>query len=176
MILPRDEDRGIVVFWVLQGGEKDNLNVRAATLHVLGDLLGSVAALAAAIVIMTTGWTPIDPLLSVLVALIILRSAWRVVAESGHILLEGAPSGVDNRAIAADLIASVPGLADVHHVHAWSISEKRPMITLHARISNDGRPPEAVTADIKRRLKDRFNITHPTIEIERDACADDQKS
>ena len=166
----------IVVFWVLQGGEKDNLNVRAATLHVLGDLLGSVAALAAAIVIMTTGWTPIDPLLSVLVALIILRSAWRVVAESGHILLEGAPSGVDNRAIAADLIASVPGLADVHHVHAWSISEKRPMITLHARISNDGRPPEAVTAEIKRRLKDRFNITHATIEIERDACADDQKS
>ncbi|MGA8157981.1 MAG: cation diffusion facilitator family transporter, partial [Rhodoplanes sp.] len=77
----------IVSFWVLQGGDRKNLNIRAAALHVLGDLLGSLAALLAAIVIMATGWTPIDPILSVLVAVIILRSAWRVVSESGHILL-----------------------------------------------------------------------------------------
>ncbi|MGE0766555.1 MAG: cation diffusion facilitator family transporter [Hyphomicrobiaceae bacterium] len=164
------------VFYVLHTGEQDNLNVRAATLHVLGDLLGSVAALIAAVIIMTTGWTPIDPLLSVLVAIIILRSAWRVVAESGHILLEGAPSGIDSRALAADLVAEVSDVMDVHHVHAWSISEERPMVTLHARISDDAAEPEATTAAIKRRLKDRFDITHATVEIERTICADHHTS
>jgi cobalt-zinc-cadmium efflux system protein len=83
----------VLAFWVLQGGDRKNLNIRAAALHVAGDLLGSIAALAAAIVIMTTGWMPIDPILSILVALIIVGSAWRVVGESSHILLEGAPSG-----------------------------------------------------------------------------------
>lgn len=165
----------ILVFYVLHSSadEHKNLNIRAATLHVLGDLLGSVAALAAALVIMTTGWMPIDPLLSVLVALIILRSAWHVVAESGHILLEGTPSGIDSRTLAADLVETVPDVLDVHHVHAWSISEERPMVTLHARISDSAAEPDAITGRIKQRLKDRFNISHATIEIERNACADD---
>lgn len=163
----------IAVFRMLQGGDRENLNVRAAALHVAGDLLGSLAALVAALVIMATGWTPIDPLLSVLVALIILRSAWRVVAESGHILLEGAPAGIDNRAMAADLVASVPGVLDVHHVHAWSISERRPMVTMHARITEDGTAPEAIAAQIKRRLREKFGIEHATIEIEHGICADD---
>ncbi|MEZ5817062.1 MAG: cation diffusion facilitator family transporter [Hyphomicrobiaceae bacterium] len=162
----------IGVFYVLQGGDQESLNVRAAALHVLGDLLGSVAALIAAVVIMTTGWTPIDPLLSVVVALIILRSAWRVVAESGHILLEGSPTGIDSRALAADLVGTVDGVTDVHHVHAWSISEKRPMVTLHARIVDDGKAPEIITAEIKRRLRAKFSIAHATVEIERDGCAD----
>lgn len=163
----------VVVFRMLHGGASDNLNVRAAALHVAGDLLGSVAALLAALVIIWTGWTPIDPLLSVVVALIILRSAWRVVAESGHILLEGAPQGIDNREVAADLIAAVPGVLDVHHVHAWSISEKRPMMTLHARIEESRVRPEAVTQAIKRRLHERFGVEHATVELEHEACADD---
>ena len=163
----------IVAFRLLHAGASENLNVRAAALHVAGDLLGSVAALLAGLVIVTTGWTPIDPLLSVAVALIILRSAWHVVAESGHILLEGAPEGLDNREIAADLIAAVPGVLDVHHVHAWSISEKRPMMTLHARIEENRVKPEAVTQAIKRRLHERFGVAHATVELEHEACADD---
>lgn len=163
----------IAVYRMLQAGDHANLNVRAAALHVAGDLLGSLAALIAGLIIMATGWTPIDPLLSVLVALIILRSAWHVAVESGHILLEGAPPGMDNRAVAADLAESVPGVIDVHHVHAWSISEQRPMVTLHARITDDGNAPEAVTAAIKRRLKERFGVAHATVEIEHGACADD---
>lgn len=83
----------VLAFWVLTRGEGDNLNVRAAALHVTVDLLGSVAAIVAAVVILWTGWTPIDPILSVLVVLIILRSAWKVVRESGHMLLEGTPQG-----------------------------------------------------------------------------------
>lgn len=163
----------IAVYRMLQSGDHDNLNVRAAALHVAGDLLGSLAALIAGLVIMMTGWTPIDPLLSMLVALIILRSAWRVVEESGHILLEGAPAGMDNRAVAADLATSVPGVIDVHHVHAWSISEQRPMVTLHARIADDGNAPGATIAAIKRRLRDRFGVAHATVEIEHGECADD---
>ncbi len=162
----------VLAFWVLQGGDRKNLNVRAAALHVAGDLLGSFAALVAALVIMTTGWMPIDPLLSVLVALIILGSAWRVVRESGHILLEGAPAGIDSRDIAADLRATFPAILDVHHVHAWSITQERPMLTLHVRVAGDD-PPERIAADVKRRLAERFNIAHATIEVEFERCAED---
>lgn len=161
----------LLAFRVLQGGDRDNLNMRAAALHVAGDLLGSVAALAAALIIMWTGWVAIDPILSVLVALIILRSAWYVVRDSGHILLEGAPEGIDNRHIAEDLVGNIPEVVGVHHVHAWSITESRPMISLHAHLTK-GSQPERVTGEIKRRLKERFGISHATVEVEFGACAD----
>jgi cobalt-zinc-cadmium efflux system protein len=162
----------VVTFLVLRGGDKDNLNIRAAALHVVGDLLGSVAAVVAALVILTTGFMPIDPLLSIVVALIILRSAWRVVADSGHILLEGSPPGVDTRALREELRAALPFVLDIHHVHAWSISQERPMVTLHASIAL-GTDSAAAVREIKRRLAQQFLITHATIEIEYDACGDD---
>lgn len=159
-------------FLVLRTGDKDNLNIRAAVLHVIGDLLGSVAAVVAALVILATGWTPIDPLLSIVVALIILRSAWRVVADSGHILLEGSPPHVDSRALRDDLRAALPFVLDVHHVHAWSISQERPMVTLHASIAA-GTDSALAVREIKRLLAEHFRITHATVEIEYDACGDD---
>lgn len=165
----------VLAFFVLQGGDKDNLNIRAAGLHVLGDLLGSVAAIAAALIIIFTGWTPIDPLLSVLVALIILRSAWHVVRESAHILLEGSPTHIDVREIEQDLAAEVPGVADIHHVHAWSITQERPMITLHARLDPCA-DSDTVLAAIKARLAEHFRITHATVEIERETCVDEHGS
>jgi cobalt-zinc-cadmium efflux system protein len=112
----------ISAFFILNGGSRENLNMRSALLHVLGDLLGSGAAIVAATVIMLTGWTPIDPLLSVFVALIILRSAWRVVRDSGRILLEGVPDGLSIALIKADLENNVPGVRNAHHIHAWSIT------------------------------------------------------
>jgi cobalt-zinc-cadmium efflux system protein len=99
----------LVAFWVLWKGDRENLNLRAALVHVAGDLLGSAGAIAAALVILATGWTPIDPILSVLVALLILRSAAMVVRESAHILLEGTPAGFDAEAVAADLVATRAG-------------------------------------------------------------------
>jgi cobalt-zinc-cadmium efflux system protein len=162
----------VLVFFILRGGDEDNLNVRAAVLHVVGDLLGSVAAVVASIVILTTGWMPIDPLLSVLVGLIVLRSAWRVVAESGHILLEGSPEHFDSRAIGDDLREALPYVLDVHHVHAWSISQERPMVTLHACVTENTDASVAVR-EIKRQLRQDFRITHATIEIEYGACGDD---
>jgi cation diffusion facilitator family transporter len=152
--------------------DKSNLNIRAATLHVAGDLLGSIAAVTASTVILTTGWMPIDPLLSVLVALIILRSAWRVVAASGHILLEGSPPGFDVRAFKDEIRAALPFVLDIHHVHAWSISQERPMVTLHASVA-EGTDSVTAVRRIKHMLAEHFLITHATIEIEYDACGDD---
>jgi cobalt-zinc-cadmium efflux system protein len=162
----------VLAFFVLRSGDKDNLNIRAAALHVVGDLLGSVAAVIAALVILATGWMPIDPLLSMVVALIILRSAWRVVADSGHILLEASPPGIDSRALREQLRSALPFVLDVHHVHAWSISQERPMVTLHARLAASTDSAVAVR-EIKRQLAQHFRITHATVEIEYDACGDD---
>jgi cobalt-zinc-cadmium efflux system protein len=147
--------------------------MRGALVHVMGDLLGSVGAIAAAAIIMTTGWTQADPLISVLVAAIILRSAWHVVRDSAHILLEGAPAHLSIADMASDLQAAVPDVEDIHHVHAWSITEERPMVTLHARICETADVDRTVVA-IKTRLKAHFGIDHATIELERADCADHQ--
>jgi cobalt-zinc-cadmium efflux system protein len=157
-------------FAVLHGADRDNLNVRGALLHVAGDLLGSLAAIIAAVIIMTTGWTPADPLLSVLVALIILRSAWSVTAQSAHILLEGAPQGIDLHHVIHDLTDHVDGVADIHHAHLWSLDGRRSMMTLHARIGETASGPDVITR-IKARLSEVHGIGHATVEIETDACA-----
>lgn len=162
----------LIAFRLLQSGDHENLNVRAAALHVIGDLLGSVAALAAALVILATGWTPIDPILSVVVAILILGSAARVVRDAGHILLEGTPAGLDAGEIAASIKAAVPDVHDVHHVHAWSLSQERPIVTLHARISEAAGAPELIAGAIKSHLKVRYGVEHATVELEFDACAD----
>ena len=154
----------IVAFWLLSRGDRDNLNLRAALLHVAGDLLGSVGAIVAALVIIWTGWTPIDPILSVLVAILILRSAWMVVRDSGHILLEASPSAFDAAAIAADLTDAIPEIAEVRHLHAWSITESRPMVTLEAVI-RPGADAEAARQRVKARLADAFGFDHATVEV-----------
>ncbi len=166
---------GLVVnigaFALLHGADRENLNVRGAAIHVLGDLLGSVAALVAGVVIMTTGWTPIDPLLSLVVAVIIVRSGWYVVVESAHILLEGAPRELDTRHIAPDLVANIKGVEEVHHVHVWSITQERRIVTLHACIGKT-RDIDALVKRIKHRLKEKFGLKHATVEVERCECAD----
>ena len=162
-VLPQPEI-GLLVnvasFWVLsRGGDGHahaNLNVRSAALHVMGDLLGSVAAIAAAGIIMATGWMPIDPILSVLVAVLILRSAWRIVAESGHILLEGTPPGIDPVQVGS-AVRGVDGVTDVHHVHAWSLTSERPLVTLHAVLAESA-DHTATLCDIKGVLLDRFGL------------------
>lgn len=161
----------IIAFGLLHGADRENLNVKSAAIHVLGDLLGSVAALAAGAVIYLTGWTPIDPLLSALVALLILRSAWFLVREAGHILLEGAPGHLDVRTLREELMVAVPGVEDIHHVHAWSLTQNKPMVTLHARVA-DIRGGDRIASAIKRELHDRYGVDHATVEIECDACAD----
>lgn len=161
----------VIAFFVLHGADKDNVNTRGALLHVLGDMLGSVGAIVAAIVIIFSGWTPIDPILSVFVSVIILGGAWRLVRDSGHILLEGTPTRLDTKAIGAAIAEAVPGVIDIHHVHVWSITEKRRMATLHACIAEDADGPRTVRA-IKALLTRQFRIEHATVEIERGKCSD----
>jgi cobalt-zinc-cadmium efflux system protein len=160
-----------IAFWLLHSGSSENLNIRGAAVHVAGDLLGSVAAIVAAGVIIATGWTPIDPLLSVLVALLILRSAWFITRQSAHILMEGAPQGLQPADIQRDLVANVKGIEDVHHIHTWSLTQERPLVTLHARINEDANPDELLQA-VNKRLEERFKVDHATVQIEKTACVE----
>ena len=160
----------ILAFAVLRGGQ-DNINVRGAALHVLGDLLGSAAAVAAAVVILATGWTPIDPILSVAVAVLVLRSAWSLLRHSGHILLEGTPDWLDVEKLRSELAAAVPGVEDVHHVHVWSMTSERPLLTMHALVAETA-DRESVLKSLQTYLAERYGIGHTTIQIEA-ACMDD---
>ena len=151
-----------------------DLNLRAAMLHVIGDLLGSVAAIAAAGVILVTGWMPIDPLLSVLVALLILRSALAVVRQSLHILLEGTPEDFDRAALERALVRAVPGVTGIHHIHVWSLSPEHPLLTMHVDVADLG-DYHRTLLDIKRVLSEDFAIHHATVQIEPGPCADSHR-
>jgi cobalt-zinc-cadmium efflux system protein len=161
----------IAAFLVLHGGDRQNLNMRGAAAHVLGDLLGSAAAIVGAGVILSTGWTPIDPILSMLVGLLVLRSAWLVMRESTHILLEGTPAQIDPQGLRLALMADIPDLQDVHHIHAWSLTPERPLLTLHARVGESA-DAQAILLRIKQVLASRFGIDHSTVQIERGNCGD----
>jgi cobalt-zinc-cadmium efflux system protein len=155
----------LVAFAILRGGASENINLRGAALHAMGDLLGSVGAIIAAGVILLTGWMPIDPILSVLVCLLILRSAWSLVRESWHVLMEGVPDGVEADAIRTALLAELPGLADVHHIHLWSLTPEQPMATLHA-MAHDDADRDALLMEVKRVLHDRFDLDHTAVQLE----------
>jgi len=154
----------LIVFKILTGADQENLNIRGAVLHVLGDLLGSAAAIIAALVIMKTGWMPIDPILSVLVALLILRSAWRLVKDSAHVLMQGAPRHFEAETLGEDLLAHIDGLIAAEDFKAWSITLQRNMASLTAVIS-EGADGEAVSQAIKDRLTSEHHFERVTVEI-----------
>ncbi|MEX1204130.1 MAG: cation diffusion facilitator family transporter [Dongiaceae bacterium] len=161
----------LAAFAILHGGDRANLNIHGAVLHVLGDLLGSVAALVAAGIILATGWLPIDPLLSLFVALLICRSAWLLLRKSAHILLEGTPDWLDVGEMRATLRQAVPAVEDIHHVHAWSLTPERALLTLHATV-RPGADRERILAAIQSCLRDRYGMEHATVQIETGPCAD----
>jgi cobalt-zinc-cadmium efflux system protein len=162
----------IIAFVVLHGGDQENLNIRGAALHVAGDLLGSVAAIIAAVVILGTGWMPIDPLLSVVVAALILRSAWKLVMRSAHVLLEGAPDWLNVGVMREKIVDKVPEVAGIHHVHVWGLTPQDLMLTMHVVFAESPSDATALVRDIKGVLRDEFGISHSTIEVETDDCAD----
>jgi cobalt-zinc-cadmium efflux system protein len=163
----------LAMLFVLSGGDRTSLNMRGALLHVASDLLGSAAAILAALIIIATGWTPADPILSMLVALLILRSAWALMRESGIILLEGAPAHIDRNDIADDLMAHTPYVCDVHHMHVWTLDGRRLLATLHVRLEPNADAASCVTA-IKLRLRRVHGIGHATVEVETGpSCADE---
>lgn len=150
-----------------------NTNIRSAALHVLGDLLGSVAAMIAAAVVMIWGWLYADPVLTLAIVVILGRGASGVLRESAHILLEGVPAGVNLAQIKTTLTEEIKDVDGVHHVHAWGLTAEKPLLTLHALIPENAEVQQVV-ADIKRLLKERFDIEHSTIQVELGPCPDDQ--
>ena len=162
----------LIAFAVLHGGDRNNLNISGAVIHVAGDLLGSVAAIVAALVIIYTGWTPIDPILSVGVAILILRSAWILVKRSSHVLLEGAPEWLDTQTMQDKIVGQVPAVCGIHHVHVWGMTPQDLMLTMHVQLEQEPGNPTECIRQIKDVLRAEYGIGHSTIEIETDDCAD----
>lgn len=164
----------LICFAVLNSGDRENLNIRAAALHVAGDLLGSIAAIVAAIVIIYTGWMTIDPILSIAVAALILKSAWSLVKRSAHVLLEGAPEWLNVTSMQERIVAGVPAVGEIHHVHIWGLTPQQLMLTMHMSLADPAASQLQVIRDVKRFLKKEYGIGHCTIEVDIEGCADNQ--
>ena len=151
--------------WVLlhQGDVKDNLNLRSAYLHVLGDALGSVGALLAGALMYFYGWYIADPIVSVVVALLILRGAWGVVSQSLHILMEGTPAGSNIEAMIASL-ETIPGVCNVHDVHVWTVTSGYDVFSCHLVVSKGTNITKVVAAGAEL-LERQFGIRHTTIQV-----------
>ncbi len=148
----------------------ESLNARSAYLEVLGDLLGSVGVIAAALTIRFTGWWQADPLISVLIGLLILPRTWSLLRSALDVLLEATPHDVDVRQIEAAM-RTVPAVASVHDLHVWSITSG--FVALSGHVLADGRPSSDVLHDVQTTLRDRFSIEHATLQVERADHADD---
>jgi cobalt-zinc-cadmium efflux system protein len=149
--------------------EREDLNVRSAFLHVIGDAVSSVGVIVAAVIIWFSGWEWVDPLMSVLIGIIIVISSWRVLKSSLHILVEGVPEGLSVEKIGQSL-ASVSGVQDVHDLHVWSICSGH--IALSAHVITDNLPlaeSDGIMAELKKRLA-KFGVEHTTIQFECEAC------
>ena len=154
----------VLAAWVLWSGNREDGNLRGAYLHVLGDLLGSVGAIAAAIGITLTGWMVLDPILSVLVALLVVRSAWRLVSDSIHVLLQATPRGVDAQAVERDL-ATLPGVAEAGHFHAWTLTDESSIATVHVSPA-EGVDPLSLPPQVSKWLHERHGIDHVTVQVD----------
>jgi cobalt-zinc-cadmium efflux system protein len=163
----------LAVLWLLRSGHEHDLNTAAARLHVMSDLLGSAAAVLAAIIILQTGWLSVDPLLSLLVSGLIVRSAIALIRRSAHILMEGAPDWLDLAELARVLQQEIPAILGVHHVHCWLVGPRQTLLTMHASVQ-PGSDHGAVLRAINELLNNRFGISHATIQIETGECVDDE--
>ena len=160
----------IVVAWVLSR-DKKSVNTRAALVHVMGDLLGSIAALIAGIVIQLTGWMPIDAILSILVSLLILKSTISILKESYHFLMEGVPLHIDYLQVGQDL-KKVPGVLAVHDLHVWEMTPSFPALIGHIEIERMGAWPE-IMVRINEMLLNKHGIDHVTLQPEVPGMADE---
>jgi cobalt-zinc-cadmium efflux system protein len=161
----------VIVLRVLGHHDAGDVNAAGARLHVLGDLLGSIGAVGAALLIRHFDWLWADPLISILVSALILHSAWRLLRRAGHILLEGAPEGVEGDLVSAALEEAGISVCGVHHVHVWQLAGGSAIATLHARLVA-GADADAAIVAIRCVLRERFAITHATVQIEAGGCPD----
>jgi cobalt-zinc-cadmium efflux system protein len=146
--------------------EKENLNARAAALHVFGDVGASLGVIVAALVILLTGWTPIDPILSVGIAVLIALGAWRIVGETTTILLEAVPRDIDMDMLVQDM-KDTAGVQDVHDLHVWCIASGMYALSCHALITDQRTSESAlILRSLETRLAEKYRIGHSTIQFE----------
>ncbi|MGD9696451.1 MAG: cation diffusion facilitator family transporter [Thermoleophilia bacterium] len=149
---------------ILRRSGGGSLNLRAAMLHVLGDLLGSAGVIVSALIILGTGWNLADPIVSVLIGLLVLASSWRVLREATAVLLEAAPEGIDPDALGRRM-ARVPGVVEVHDLHVWTITSGFPALSAHVLV-DEGTDCHARRRDLADLLRNEFGITHTTLQVE----------
>lgn len=156
----------IIVAWILhsKGSTDGNLNVRSAFLHVIGDLLGSVGAIIAAILIMLFGWYIADPIASMIVSLLVLYSGWHVLKESVNILMEAKPANIDFEEV-TNLLKSVNGVEDIHDLHIWMITSDFTAMTVHLHVKPDA-DRDIILEKVKRSVFEKYGIKHVTVQIE----------
>ena len=149
---------------VLHSHSADSLNVSAALRHVLADLLGSLGVIAAALVILATGWEYADPVVSILIGALILASSWGILRDSVQILLEGSPAGTDVEQVGRAM-ASMPGVAQVHDLHVWTITSGFPALAAHVLVGRDT-DCHAKRRELEEMLAERFGLEHTTLQVD----------
>ncbi len=156
----------LIIVWIFRGESHENLNVRSAVLHVIGDALSSVGVIVGGIIMLLTGWYIVDAILSCVIGIVIIFGAWRVVRESVHILLEGSPKNANAQAI-ADSFLSIESVKGVHDVHIWAICSHYNSLTAHVLIDEENiHAMQNILQNINEILHDKFGIRHSTIQLE----------
>ncbi len=159
------------IMWGLRIEQKHDINVRSAFVHMLGDALGSIGIILGAIAIRHTGWQQIDPILSFLIAVLIIWTAWGIIRESLNILLEGLPRELKLHAVAASM-RGVEGVNDVHDLHIWTLDARKHALSCHVLI--DDMPPsesDTILRRLNQLLFERYRIEHTTVQFEHANCA-----
>jgi cobalt-zinc-cadmium efflux system protein len=159
------------IMWGLRSAQQHDLNIRSAFVHMLGDLLGAIGIIIGAIVIRYTGWEQVDPVLSILIGVLIVWTAWDIIKESLNILLEGSPRGLELQSVISDM-RGIEGVLDVHDLHIWSLGSSTHALSCHVLIEDV--PPSASNCILRRVndvLADRFHIRHTTVQFEHVSCA-----
>ncbi|HYP52469.1 MAG TPA: cation diffusion facilitator family transporter, partial [Pyrinomonadaceae bacterium] len=157
--------------WLLHGDHETDLNVRGAWLHILGDALGSVGAIAAGALMTFWGWYAADPVVSALIGLLIIWSSWNLIREATNVLLEGTPSHI-NLAAVEEAILATDGVEDVHDLHVWTITSGRDALSAHVTHARGVSPPELLKG-LRARLHAQFGVDHLTIQMETEDFEDE---
>ena len=159
------------IMLALKSASRGDVNIRGAFIHMLGDALGSIAIIAGAVAIRYTGWRRVDPILSIMIALLIVWTAWDIIRESLNILLEGLPRGLRLSDV-TNAIQATPGVLDVHDLHIWSLGSSAHALSCHVRIEDV--PPSASDIILRKLngvLEEKFHIAHTTVQFEHVSCA-----
>jgi len=156
--------------WLLHRDSKHNLNIRGAFLHMMGDLLTSMVVVANGIVLIFKPWYWLDPLLSLLIVLFILKNCWVILKEATTVLMNAAPKGLDLQRV-RETLEQIPGVLDVHYLHAWSLSSTSIAFSCHVVVSEQPiSRTEPIATEIRKQLLERFGIDHPTLQLETSQC------